>query len=96
MEKKLFTKLLMMALQAMSFITVVGVMMMWPYCSYASPVPEEGDSPEVTDVTDSGCLSQTRGSSSFGLVLTKEGDVVTCEINRFVTNCGVDFFDIQS
>ena len=96
MEKKLFTKLLMMALQAMSFITVVGVMMMWPYCSYASPVPEEGDSPEVTDVQDSGCTSKTRGSSSFGLVLTKEGDVVTCEINRFVTNCGVDFFDIQS
>ena len=96
MEKKLYTKLLLMALQAMSLITVVAMAMMCPCISYASPVSEEGDSPEVTDVTDSGCLSKTRASSSFGLVLTKEGDVVTCEINRFVTNCGLDFFDIQS
>ena len=86
MEKKVFTMFMM---------AVVGLMM-WPCISYASPVSEEGDSPEVTDVTDSGCLSKTRASSSPGLVLTKEGDIVTCEINGFTANCGTDHFDIQA
>lgn len=76
-------------------MAIVGVMMMWPCISYASPVSEEGDSPEVTDVTDSGCTNRTRASSSRTLVLTKEGDIVTCEINGIVANCGVDYFDVQ-
>jgi hypothetical protein len=27
--------------------------------------------------------------------MTKEGDIVTCEIKGIVANCGVDYFDVK-
>ena len=69
--------------------------MMWPASLYANN-PSEENGPEVSDIKDSGCTDKTRANSPSGLVLTKEGDIVTCEINGFVANCGVDYFDIES
>ena len=74
-------------------MTVVALLTMLPVISYASP---DEESPEVGDVQNSGCTDRTRADSSRGLVLTKEGDIVTCEINGIVANCGVDYFDIKT
>lgn len=54
------------------------------------------DSIEVGDIQNSGCTDRTRASSSRSLTMTKEGDIVTCEINGIVANCGVDYFDIKT
>ena len=56
---------------------------------------QEEISPEVSDVQNSGCTNRTRASVSQTLVMTKEGEIVTCEINGIVANCGVSYFDIQ-
>jgi len=58
--------------------------------------PQDANNPEVSDVQNSGCTNRTRASISQTLVLTKEGDIVTCEINGIYSNCGVSYFDIQS
>ena len=73
-------------------MSVVALMTMLPVISYASP---DEESPEVGDVKDSGCTDKTRANSSRVLILKKEGDIVTCEINGIVANCGVDYFDAQ-
>ena len=79
-----------------SILTAIATTaMMWPVSLYAS-TPSEEDGPEVGDVQDSGCTDKTRATAGTALVLTKEGNVVTCEINGFVANCGVDYFDIDS
>ena len=65
-----------------------------PGVSYANNLQKT--LPEVGDVSDSGCTDKTRATIGSGLVLTKEGNIVTCEINGFVANCGVDYFDIEA
>lgn len=70
----------------------VALMTMLPLISYASP---EDESFEVSDVQNSGCTDRTRASSSRSLVMTKEGDIVTFEINGIVANCGVDHFETK-
>jgi hypothetical protein len=61
------------------------------------PVEKPEEKPlEVADVWNSGCTDKTRADSSSGLVLTKDGDVVTCELHGIVANCGVEYFDIKS
>ena len=70
----------------------VALMTMLPLISYANP---EDENFEVSDIQISGCTDRTRSSSSRGLRITKEGDIVTCEINGIVANCGVDYFDVQ-
>ena len=57
--------------------------------------PLEEEKPQVSDINDSGCTGKTRANSSLSLVLKKEGNIVTCEINGINANCGVDYFDIQ-
>ena len=76
-------------------LVIVLLMNSFPVTTQAS-TPSEEDGPEVGDVKDSGCTDKTRANSSRGLVLTKEGDIVTCEINGIVANCGVDYFDIKT
>ena len=79
-----------------SILTAIATTaMMWPASLYAS-TPSEDNVPKVGDVSDSGCTDRTRSNSSRGLVLTKEGDIVTCQINGFVANCGVDYFDVKT
>ena len=75
-------------------LVIVLLMNSFPVTTQAS-TPSEEDGPEVGDVKDSGCTDKTRANSPSGLVLTKEGDIVTCEINGIVANCGVDYFDVQ-
>ena len=56
---------------------------------------QEANNPEVVDVQNSGCTNATRASTSQTFVMTKEGDIVTCEIKGIYANCGVRYFDIQ-
>ena len=76
-------------------LVIVLLMNSFPVTTQAS-TPSEDNVPKVGDVSDSGCTDRTRADSSRGLVLTKEGDIVTCQINGFVANCGVDYFDVSS
>ena len=76
-------------------LVIVLLMNSFPVTTQAS-TPSEDNVPKVGDVKDSGCTDKTRATAGTALVLTKEGNVVTCEINGFVANCGVDYFDIDS
>ena len=79
-----------------SILTAIATTaMMWPVSLYANN-PSEENGPEVSDIKDSGCTDKTRANSSRVLILTKEGDIVTCERNGIVANCGVDYFDVSS
>lgn len=74
---------------------IVAIAMMSPSMLHADNTMED-NAHVVSDVKDSGCTSHTRAANGTGLVLTKEGDIVTCELNGYVANCGVDYFDIDS
>lgn len=74
---------------------VVAITTFLPSISYAQ-APWYEDEPEVSEVKNSSCVNETRASSTRSLVLTKDGDVVTCELHNIVVNCGVDFFDVSS
>lgn len=58
---------------------------------------EEDGMPEMSDVRDSGCMNRTRDADLLGstLVLTKEGDIISGEIQGFYCNCAVDYFDVD-
>ena len=56
---------------------------------------EEVNISEVSDVRKSDCLSKTRSTWSQILVLTKEDDVISCELQNYSANCGVSF-DVDS
>ena len=51
--------------------------------------------PEVSEATNSGCVNTTRATTPQILELTKEGDIVTCELRGIVANCGLDYFDVN-
>jgi len=71
----------------------MSVVALLPGVAYADN-PSETVVPEVDDVTDSGCTDRTR-AGSFNLVMTKEGDVLTCEVQGIIANCGLDYFDVR-
>ena len=76
-------------------VVVVAMTSVLPSLMYAN-TPSDEDSIQVNDVNDSGCIRTMRESSPKNLVLKKEGDIVTCEINGIVANCGLAYFDIQT
>lgn len=58
---------------------------------------EENESPEVSDVENSGCMNMTRsGNQGKVLVLTKEDDIISCEVQGFYANCGARYFNVES
>ena len=60
-------------------------------------ISEQETAPEVIDIENSGCMNTTRsGNESRVLVLTKEGDIISCEVQGYYANCGVRSFDIES
>ena len=71
----------------------VAMTTMLPIISYAG---NASDIPEISDIKNTGCLSKTRAITSPVLLMTKEGDVVTCELQGYYANCGVDYFNIAS
>lgn len=64
-----------------------------------SPVAVVETDPEVTDVEDTGCQTNSRSaapeSQKQAIVLTREGDDISCEVRNYVSNCGVTYFDIS-
>ena len=64
-----------------------------------SPVTEVEVAPEVSDVSDTGCQYYSRSaapeSQNPAIVLTKEGDNISCEVRNYSANCGVSYFDIN-
>ena len=64
-----------------------------------SPVTEVEVAPEVSDVSDTGCQYYSRSaapeSQNPAIVLTKEGDNISCEVQNYSANCGVSYFDIN-
>ena len=53
--------------------------------------------PEVIDIEDSGCMNKTRSDNQgIVLVLTKEDNIISCELQGYYANCGVRSFDIES
>lgn len=75
-------------------IAFAAIVMMLPGITHADNVYEDGY-PEVSDIKDSGCLDRTRAGVPYSLVLTKDGDIVTYELNGIVSNCGTERFDVQ-
>lgn len=65
-----------------------------------SPVTEVEETPEASDATDTGCQYNSRsaepGSQTPAIVLTKEGDNISCELINHSANCGVSYFDINT
>jgi hypothetical protein len=58
---------------------------------------QKENSPEVIDIEDSGCMNKTRSDNqSRVLVLTKEDNIISCELQGYYANCGVRSFDIES
>ena len=55
------------------------------------------ESPEVDDATNTGCVDRTRaaGSDKQTIVLTKEGDVISCELDNCIGNCSTSYFDVN-
>lgn len=64
-----------------------------------SPVPVVEENPEVSDVSDTGCQYYSRSASPVSqtpaIVLTKEGNDISCEVRNYTANCGVSYFDIN-
>jgi len=75
-------------------LAVVAMTTVFPGVSFAQEPLQEGN-PEVSGIEDSGCTNVTRANPSRTLVMTKEGDIVTCEIRGIEANCGVGYFDIN-
>lgn len=76
-------------------IALVALVTMIPDRSRANNPLVDGI-PEAGSVWDSGCLDKTRTKSSPDLILTKDGDIVTFELNGFVANCSVDLFNVDT
>ena len=62
-----------------------------------NPSEEDNGVPEMSDVRDSGCMNKTRDADLLGsaLILTKEGDIISGEIQGYYSNCGVEYFDVD-
>lgn len=93
MNKKSMTRIMMVA-----FVTVaISLNVSCTKTDNPVVVVEEGNT-EVMEINDSGCQEQTLSMTPQypTIVLTKEGDVISCEFRNYSENCGVDYFDIKS
>ena len=63
-----------------------------------SSQPTEANAAEVSNVRNSGCMNEPRaeGLPDKVLVMKKEGDIITCELQGYYTNCAAEYFDIQT
>ena len=63
-----------------------------------SSQPTEANAAEVSNVRNSGCMNEPRaeGLPDKVLVMKKDGDIITCELQGYYTNCAAEYFDIQT
>ena len=52
----------------------------------------------VSDVQNSGCLSMTRGNMVYTptIILTKEGNILSVQLQNYMSNCGTRDFDVTT